>query len=869
MDGAPVNALIFARRLNDLFLNMKKTPYAFLLPALLAFAPLRPLPAQVRINEYSCANLDQFPDEFGKHEDWIELYNMSADSADISGYYLSDNTSKPKKWAFPAGTKIAGKGYLIAWASGRDIAAPSGFHTNFKLTQTKSNPETILLANAAGTVLDQIKVNKTQLWQSRGRITDGGPDWGILTQPTPQAPNQNAPHYLSYADRPDFSAPAGFYTDSVTVALTNNAPGATLYYTLDGSEPSSASTPYTQPLTLKTTTVLKAMALSPDATVHPGFVEYATYFINANHTLPVVSIAGNQLKSLANGNQDLRPFGSMEYFNANGERSTRAYGEFNRHGQDSWVNNQRSIDLIARDEMGYNNALKEKIFALSDRAEFQRLILRAAGDDNYPGNFLPAHKGCAHLRDAYVHNLAKRGNLHLDVRLSEKAIVYIDGKYWGVYDLREIPDDHDYTEYYYGQGKYDLQYILTWGNTWAEYGGDQAIAEWNSLYAYIMSHYMGNQAYFNHVDSLLDVKSLVDYVLVNSLTVCSDWLNYNTGWWRGLNPAGEHKKWGYILWDNDATFGYYINYTNIPDTSATALPCNPESLDGFSDPEGHIKVLRRLLANAEFEQYYISRYIDLMNTVFGCENMLAYLDTVASRIAPEMAEHTARWGGSAADWQKNVERLRFFITRRCQAIPAGLSECYGLTGPYEVTFDVDPDSAGALQINSLRIDRFPYTGAYFGNVELKLAALQDTATGYRFDRWVTGRHAVLPDDSTRLVHFLPTGADTITARFVQVTTAVANPGAQVNGFSIAVHPTPCRENAELTLELPVQAPVSLRLFALDGREAAVLAGGGQIREPGQYVLRLDLAGSGLPAGMYVLQCEAGAFRRSVRVVYAP
>ncbi len=838
----------------------------YLLPGLLILLAA-PLCAQIRINEYSCANLDQFVDNYGKHEDWIELYNAGPDTVDLGGYFLSDNKDKPQKWVVPAGTRIAGKGFLRFWASGRN----ENFHTNFKLTQTKNNPETIVLASPGGVVLDQIKINKTKSRQSRGRITDGGPEWGILTQPSPKSTNNNSRHYHSFADRPDFSAPAGFYPDSVTITLQNNAPGAALYYTLDGSEPNQSSAPYTGPITLKTTAVLKALAISPDTTVLPSFVEYATYFIRSPHTLPVVSVAGVQLEDLANGNSNLLPVGSIEYFNATGERRARAYGEFNRHGQDSWVNNQRSIDLIARDEMGYNNALHERIFTMSDRDEYQRLILRAAGDDNYPGNFLPAHKGCAHLRDAYVHNLAKRGGLNLDVRLSEKAIVYIDGKYWGVYDLREIPDDHDYTDYYYGQDKYHLQYILTWGDTWAEYGGPAALSEWDSLYTFILTHSMSNQVYFNHVDSLLDVKSLADYVLVNSLTVCSDWLNYNTGWWRGLDPAGGHRKWGYILWDNDATFGYYINYTQIPDTSASALPCNAESLSGYSDPKGHTKVLRRLLANAQFKQYYVSRYIDLMNTVFSCDNMLAYLDTVANRIAPEMGEHTARWGGSVDDWRTNVDRLRTFIIRRCAALAGGMVECYDLSGPFAVTFDADPDSLAGLQINSLQFDPddLPYSGNYFGGVDLKLSVRYDSTAGYRFDRWLAAHHSALPNDSAASVVFRLTGADTITAHFIPIPTSTQTPQVAGAAPGLRVAPTVFgRGGAELTLDIPEATTLSLRLFHLAGGEVLPLTRSGQSFLPGRYVLRLDPAA--WPAGLYLLDAEGGSgYRQQIKLVYAP
>ena len=847
-------------------MNMKSANCFPLFLFLLLLSPA--LRAQVLINEYSCANLNQFTDNYGKHEDWIELYNAGATAVDLSGYFLSDNKNKPTKWPIPPGTVIAGKGYLKFWASGRNESSAFDYHTNFKLTQTKSTPEDLTFAAANGTILSQVKVNKTMAQQSRGRLPDGSANWAILTQPTPGGSNNDSPHYAAFANRPDFSLPAGFYPGPVTVALTNNEPGANLFYTLDGTEPNEFSNLYTGPITLSETTVLKAMAISYDSTILPGFVEYATYFIGVHHTLPVVSIAGADLENLANGDNSLRPGGSIEYFDQNGARQARTYGEFNSHGQDSWVNDQRSIDLVARDEMGYNNAINEKIFSLSDRAEFQRLILRAAGDDNYPGNFLPAHKGCAHLRDAYVHNLAKRGGLNLDVRLSEKAIAYIDGKYWGVYDLREIPDDHDFTDYYYGQGKYDIQYILTWGDTWAEYGDAKALADWKALYTYIQTHSMANQDYYDYVASQLDVTSLVDYVIVNSLTVCSDWLNYNTGWWRGLNPDGTHQKWGYILWDNDATFGYYINYTNIPDTSATAKPCNVESLGGFSDPEGHIKVLKRLMNNPGFKQYYVSRYIDLMNTVFSCDNMLAYLDTVANRIAPEMTLHAARWGGSYDDWQKNVGRLRDFITRRCNAIPGGLINCYNLTGPYEVTFDADLSAVDpVLKINSQTIDHFPYTGTYYGNIYLKLGVQYDTTKGYAFDRWLSAGQTFNPGDSLIAVALKLTGADTIVAHFEKLSTATTDPQALAPAFG--ANPTVFADGTTIRLDLPEAAPVSLRLYAPSGREVAVLADGSRTFAPGHYALRLDLAGTGLPGGLYLLQCAAGATRQGLKIIYLP
>ena len=187
---------------------------------------------------------------------------------------------------------------------------------------------------------------------------------------------------------------------------------------------------YSTPIAISSTKVLKAKVFSNDPDVLPGLIEFSTYFINESHSLPVVSVAGNELLQLANGDNSLRPHGSIEYFGVDKILSARSYGELNSHGQDSWVNDQRSIDWVSRDEMGYSRHLKEKLFSGSDRDEFQRVILRAAGDDNYPdGSNTPG--GGAHLRDAFIQNLADRSNLNLDVRRGEKAIVYLNGNVLG------------------------------------------------------------------------------------------------------------------------------------------------------------------------------------------------------------------------------------------------------------------------------------------------------------------------------------------------------------------------------------------------------------------------------------------------------
>jgi len=109
--------------------------------------------AQISITEYSASNLNQFPDNFEKFEDWIEIHNSSTDDVDISGYGISDKESKPQKWLIPDGTTLAAGEYLVVWCSGRDTLMGEDYHTNFKLTQTKGN-EFVLLSDPSGAVLE-------------------------------------------------------------------------------------------------------------------------------------------------------------------------------------------------------------------------------------------------------------------------------------------------------------------------------------------------------------------------------------------------------------------------------------------------------------------------------------------------------------------------------------------------------------------------------------------------------------------------------------------------------------------------------------------------------------------------------------------
>jgi hypothetical protein len=712
--------------------------------------------AQIIINEYSLSNLSSFTDNYQKYEDWFELRNTGNTTVNLNGYYLSDDPGNPMKFQIPGGINMLPGSFYRVWASGRNELIMNSLHTNFKLSQTKDSQEYIVFSSPDGTVLDQIALNKTMKEHSRGRSADDDGQWVVFTSPTPGNANTGN-DYVDYAPKPVMSLSAGFYNEAITIEMTASNPDLDIRYTINGNEPTASSPLYSAPITISQNTIVNARCFSDDPSVLKGWIEFNTYFIGIQHTLPVISVSAASLDELLNGDQGLIPFGTFEYFNKNGVRTTTGYGEYNEHGQDSWVHPQRSIDYITRDECGYNYAIRDTIISITDRDEFQRIIIRAAGDDNYPGI-----DSSALLRDMFVQNTAQLNGMHLDVRKGEKCVMYVNGQYWGVYGIREKVSDHDFTDFYYGQDKYHVYFLLLWGGSWAEYGGQEAWDDWNDLHDFIKFNDMSNQENFDYVKTRLDYTSLVDYIIINSFVVCSDWINWNVGWWRGTNPEGGHQKWGYILWDEDATFNHYINYTGLPATDPTVSPCFPHDL--MSDPEEHILLLNRLRTNAEFNQYYISRYVDLYNTTFKPEKMIAYLDEIAAKMTPEMSRHVMRWGGSMLEWARNVQKIRNFITARYAYLPEGLQSCFDLNGQYAYQVQVDPPETGIIELNSLRLESFPWEGTYFGGLEVNLKAIPANAN-IEFDYWEIPNHNVFPDIDSAAVHFNPAMNDNIIAHF--------------------------------------------------------------------------------------------------------
>jgi len=125
------------------------------------------------INEVMPVNSSTQADPDGEYDDWIEIYNLTDDGIDLSGYFLSDDKKDPGKWQFPDNTQIGPKGYLIIWADD-DGAYQQGLHANFKLSSTG---ESVLISDPDKLEIDKMSYPEQNLELSYARTPNGTGDF--------------------------------------------------------------------------------------------------------------------------------------------------------------------------------------------------------------------------------------------------------------------------------------------------------------------------------------------------------------------------------------------------------------------------------------------------------------------------------------------------------------------------------------------------------------------------------------------------------------------------------------------------------------------------------------------------------------------
>lgn len=580
--------------------------------------------------------------------DWVELYNGTTDDMDITGYYLSDSRSDLTKW--PVGSaSVSANGYkVVGGYEKEDVAGELGISLS---------GETLYLSNAQGLVLDQFNTGVLRPGVSRGRLTDGETtSVAFFSTPTKGEPN-SGDTMNGYCAAPLFSAVGGYQTAPVTLEMSTTTPGASIYYTLDGSTPSSDSTPYTSPVTINGIQTVRAITVADGKLASDETV--ATYIFGENHSLPVVCLSmtesdlrwvfGSQVR------QDKRErVGYVEYYEADGTLGVRFAAGFRIAGAGTRTHAQKSINLYLRGGYGQSE-VTYPFFDGYDITTFKSLSLRNMGQD----------WDDTRLKDAYFH-MAVNG-MNIDNMQSKFAVVYINGEYYGLYEFKENQNE-DYLVSKYGidRNKIDMA-----RNEWT-FVGDK-----NIKHALNMSRgNMADAGRFAEYTEIADSDYFMDYLIASTFFISDDYYNQ-----KYAHTSDNALRWRPLFYDLDLALNGGITGFNLGSFfNPSGLNVGEIQEDGtqtFVDT-GLYYAFKK---NPEWCDAFVKRYAEVMNTVLTEEKLISLFDEMAASARTEMQRTIEKWGKprSMDYWEGQVADMRQdLIDRRKYAI-SGLKKYFDLS----------------------------------------------------------------------------------------------------------------------------------------------------------------------------------------------
>lgn len=240
------------------------------------------------ISEFVAKNDSGLTDQDGTYADWLEIHNPTEATISLDGWSLTDDINNPSKWSFANG-EIGPSGFVIVFASGKDIAEGDRLHTNFKLS---ANGEYLGLIRSDGRIAHEFSpsfpsqqpdISYGFAFPSTGDISDVA---GYFTSPTPGAVNDTVS--TVQGAEVDFSHPGGFYDAPFNLELENTNSNSSTWYTTDGSIPNPENAIlYTGPIAIASTTVVRAVAddgvLQPSQPVTRSFI-FADDILLQSHT---------------------------------------------------------------------------------------------------------------------------------------------------------------------------------------------------------------------------------------------------------------------------------------------------------------------------------------------------------------------------------------------------------------------------------------------------------------------------------------------------------------------------------------------------------------------------------------------------------
>jgi hypothetical protein len=579
-------------------------------------------PAGLIINEVMTINTTLMLHNGANAYSWIELKNNSNSAIDLSEYTISESFNVLSSVALPK-LILQPDEFIVVMASGDSSLSTSEYH-HIDLKIKGDQSLYLFHGNQLQDCLFAAQVPKDT---SYGRALGKG--YVYMDVASPNAENKDGLRAVSLSVKS--TVESGVYTVS-TLNLDLLSSGM-VYYTTNGETPTISSKHYTQPIQVTKTSVIKTGNIEEGKV--PSEVLSYTYILNENLSLPVVSLTIDpyQFNELQSHPWDtkLEYGGHIEYYPIEGEGFSINCG-VQLFGGSTRGLAKKSFSITFEEQYG-EDKLNYPVFENRDFSVFDTLVLRS-GSQDYSTTF---------FRDILASSIMEDSTT-VEVQAFVTTTLYINGQYWGLYNIREKVDD-DFVATHYNVDESTASVVRMGGTVSA---GDKQT--YNTLMSYLASHDLKSAENYDYVKTLLNIDSYIDFWVAELFTTNNDVINYRFI----SSTAYDDGRLNMIYYDLDYAWYY-------PNRAYYEFMINP---DGMSDLHVSSLINRRLFENEAYRTRFLERLSLGLKTLWKEETVLAKLEVIYQSIRPEITRDFLRWKLDPNVWEGNVDFLRDFIQKR-------------------------------------------------------------------------------------------------------------------------------------------------------------------------------------------------------------
>ncbi len=629
-------------------------------------------------------------------------------------------------------------------------------HASFKVDKDGG---ALYFINAENAMLDSVRFGAVPTNASWSR--DGAGKWGFAL-PSPYG-NTLGEVFTEQVQVAEVNIPpSGFYSSAVSATFPTGT-----RCEQGGAEPTANSPVVQTTLTINATTVLRCRTYATGS--YPSEEINRTYVFEQQPSLAAIFVTTDPLSMFSpdsglymtgNGAAMMDPKKGANFWSNRelpvyvemfepGKPKTPAFGikgDYKITGQYSRAKEKKSFAITLREEYG-DKRLKYTLFP--DYPELKKF--KAFSFRNFGNN-----SGDDYLRDRLGTSMTE--GLGVDYQRGRYVVVYYNGKYYGIHDLRERNNEY-YYETKYGYDPNDIDLVATTSSGTNEAAAGSA-ADYKAMIDWLQSNNLTSDANYKKIADQIDVDNFMNYMQAEMFVNNSDWPHNNLKKWR---VASQKTKWKWFMYDVDFGFGVSYNTQNGNVFSYVTNASGTQGMGGMNFPgmggdfgggnwgggfggqqpqmaaanggiSEHTILISRLLENANFKNAFINRFSVLLSMNFSADRLLKRINDLQSQVESEMTRDQQFWNYNASSMSNNLQTIKSFAQSRQATVREQMVSFFSLGSPVEMT--LASQGSGTILVDGLALDQSSMRLTFYTGVPVTLTA--QAKSGAVFTGWSDG-----------------------------------------------------------------------------------------------------------------------------------